>query len=63
MEEVYDINYFAFAVPGTGHAISAFLIDNLKSQLRVNRRWDGTGRSPGDGRVNECMVRSACVNC
>lgn len=52
-----------FAVPGRGHAISAFLIDNLKSQLRVNRHCDGVGRCPGGGRVNECMLRSGCVNC
>ncbi len=36
-----------FAVPGRGHAISAFLIDNLKIQLRVNRRCDGVGRVRG----------------
>lgn len=28
-------------MPGRGHAISAFLIDNLKSGLKVNRRCDG----------------------
>lgn len=54
-------------MPGRGHAISAFLIDNLKSGLKVNRRCDGVcppfvGVGVGGG-VNECMVRSGCVNC
>jgi len=33
-------------VPGRGHAISAFLIDNFKSHLKVNRPCDGVGRCP-----------------